>query len=418
MGTHRYARVVIPLDGERHHDHAALIGAQIAKRIDVPAELFSVVSTGLEAVDAAELSRQAEALPGTVTARVVPGVDLTALHELTASPDVLVCLATSARTAVAEAIAGSGSASVLRLAKEPVLVIGPECEPNVDGTEMAIAVDGSSASELIVAPALQLAAALRLRPTLYHVRPESAASADDCDGYVAALAARIGTAELPVGHAVLLDHKPGRALARLAQTEDVAVMALASHASDVLDRLLTPSVTFAVLRSARCPVLVGSRVVPDEPVFDHGTGARVVVGIEGSGADSGALAVAVDEALARGAALELVHAWSFPWVIADDGAVTIGAIDEAQASAQQVLDRAVAAAKEHAAEVNVLAWLTRQTPSAALLAAAKGAELLVVGEHHFNLVEEGFFGSTMRYVTHHSPIPVLVVPEWIDTGQR
>jgi nucleotide-binding universal stress UspA family protein len=49
------------------------------------------------------------------------------------------------------------------------------------------------------------------------------------------------------------------ALRDLSEQKDVAMMAVSTHGDDAFERLITPSVTFGVVRHARCPVLIGPR---------------------------------------------------------------------------------------------------------------------------------------------------------------
>jgi nucleotide-binding universal stress UspA family protein len=117
----------------------------------------------------------------------------------------------------------------------------------------------------------------------------------------------------------LRDDHPGLpVVARLAEGTGADVLVAASaaaelvvvgtHGDGVLSRALLGSVSRAVVRRAYAPVLIQPRtaaaqVPPPGPV---------VVGVDGSPGGAAALAVAFDEAAARGVALLAVHVWAVP----------------------------------------------------------------------------------------------------------
>jgi nucleotide-binding universal stress UspA family protein len=135
---------------------------------------------------------------------------------------------------------------------------------------------------------------------------------------------------------------------------------------------------------------------------------RIVVGVDGSPGAQVALRFAIDEARQRRAALEVVHAWHVPYY--GGGTLPAPLLDPApiEAGEQHVLDRSVDA--EDTSGVDVSRILVCDTPSHALIEAAKGAALLVVGTRGRGGFAGLLLGSVSQTVTHHAPCAVVVVP--------
>jgi nucleotide-binding universal stress UspA family protein len=142
---------------------------------------------------------------------------------------------------------------------------------------------------------------------------------------------------------------------------------------------------------------------------------RVVAGVDGSTEHVAPVAWAYHEAGRRGAALDLVHAWSLPLEISPLGVPGDG-FDPAtfEAGAKQRLDHVVAAVsatlRDDVASVNLL------TPcggaSRALLEASEDADLLVVGQRGRGALL-GLLGSVSHQCVHHVRCPIAVVPtDW------
>lgn len=132
----------------------------------------------------------------------------------------------------------------------------------------------------------------------------------------------------------------------------------------------------------------------------------IVIGVDGSAHSHRALAWALDEARLRGWRCILVHAFDYgltgmspypgnaPQLIAED--------------AQELLDRNVAWAKESG--VPVEGRLEFGSASRALVEAARGADLLVVGSRGRGGVAGALLGSVSSACVHHAACPVVVVP--------
>jgi nucleotide-binding universal stress UspA family protein len=133
---------------------------------------------------------------------------------------------------------------------------------------------------------------------------------------------------------------------------------------------------------------------------------RIVVGVDGSSSSDRALEWAIAEAQRSGAALHLVAAWMFPMAL---GYAFTSTVKEVRESAQDVIDRAMARVGEVAPGVPVTGETTEQTPAPALVAAAKGADMLVVGSRGLGGFEGLLLGSVSQYCTRHATCSVVVV---------
>jgi nucleotide-binding universal stress UspA family protein len=138
----------------------------------------------------------------------------------------------------------------------------------------------------------------------------------------------------------------------------------------------------------------------------------VVVGVDGSPGSLAALDAALVEARRRDAVLRIVTVWFTP-SLATGFAARAMVVDELYAEARLGGETVMAAARAHLpAEpgVPVETLVVDGHPSTQLIAAAKYAELLVVGRRGHNLLSEILIGSTSRACIEHAPCPVLVVP--------
>ena len=139
---------------------------------------------------------------------------------------------------------------------------------------------------------------------------------------------------------------------------------------------------------------------------------RIVVGVDGSEDSVAALRWAADEARAHGADLEVVHAWAIPFAGSDPMMVVPAVrfdLDELEASARRVIDRTIdevdltgiGSVERHAVRSGV---------TQAILDAAKGADMVVVGSRGLGGFGGLILGSVGHQLTHHATCPVVIVP--------
>jgi nucleotide-binding universal stress UspA family protein len=133
---------------------------------------------------------------------------------------------------------------------------------------------------------------------------------------------------------------------------------------------------------------------------------RIVVGIDGSPPALRALDWAIGEAQRRAASLHLVAAWLYPMAL---GYAFTTTVDDVRQSAQDTVDRALAHINEVAPGIAASGETVEQQPAPALVAAAEGADLLVVGSRGRGGFEGLLLGSVSQYCARHATCSVVVV---------
>jgi nucleotide-binding universal stress UspA family protein len=144
---------------------------------------------------------------------------------------------------------------------------------------------------------------------------------------------------------------------------------------------------------------------------------RIVVGVDGSEPSRAALRWAGATAAALGGELEPIRAFRYPPALHEWTAVPSNYGFLPELPAEDVVEREVGDAlaetvtAELGADAAAAARARRGHPAEVLLAAAAGAELLVVGRSgHGGLADLLRLGSVARACTEHAPCPVVVVP--------
>jgi nucleotide-binding universal stress UspA family protein len=169
---------------------------------------------------------------------------------------------------------------------------------------------------------------------------------------------------------------------------------------------LLGSVSRHCLHHASCPL-----AIVREPGWqtDGAEVERIVVGVDGSPTARRALRWAICEAGARGAALEVVHAWQRPYFGLDLGPVLP---DEAtqMADARRILDEAVDQEDTGGVAQGVERSLVAGEAASALLERAGGADLVVVGSRGAGGFRDLLVGSVGQQVARRAPCSVVAVP--------
>jgi nucleotide-binding universal stress UspA family protein len=138
------------------------------------------------------------------------------------------------------------------------------------------------------------------------------------------------------------------------------------------------------------------------------TNYRIVVGVDGSEGGRRALLWAVHEARIRGGAVQAVTAWQWdgiemPPVAADP--------ETERLRAGRMLDREIEKLPTSARQgVAIAAETVQGRPGDVLTAAARDADLLVLGSHGHSRVWHTVLGSVSEDCVRKSTCPVLVVP--------
>jgi nucleotide-binding universal stress UspA family protein len=140
---------------------------------------------------------------------------------------------------------------------------------------------------------------------------------------------------------------------------------------------------------------------------------RIVVGVDGSEGSLTALRWALGEARLRGAGVDAIHSWHYPYAAYTEvTGMAAGVVDRAELEkvGQEVLQKTVEAVADEAEGVPVNAVLVQGGAAASLLHAAVGADLLVVGTRGHGGFTGLLLGSVSQAAVHHAPCPVVVVP--------
>ncbi len=154
---------------------------------------------------------------------------------------------------------------------------------------------------------------------------------------------------------------------------------------------------------------------------DTANDGRIVVGIDGSPASIDALHWASDEAQLRGVEVHAVMAWQQPVIY---GASSLSALGM-DPSMETTLALSAAAEAEVARlgakvgkerDVVIVCEAVEGHPAQALVQAAEGASLLVVGTRGHGGFVGALLGSVSQHVVAQASCPVVVVPD--DSRRR
>ncbi|WP_329406569.1 universal stress protein [Streptomyces sp. NBC_00704] len=131
----------------------------------------------------------------------------------------------------------------------------------------------------------------------------------------------------------------------------------------------------------------------------------ITAGIDGTDESLAALAWAAREAVRRDLALRVVHAWRFQ----PNAAAEVADRDAQERWVREAVRRAVAAVAERHPALGVSVDVDEGGPVESLVAAAAGAELLVLGSRGHGAVVGFLLGSVGRQVIAEAACPVVLV---------
>ncbi len=136
---------------------------------------------------------------------------------------------------------------------------------------------------------------------------------------------------------------------------------------------------------------------------------RIVVGVDGSEGSLEALRFALEEARLRGGTVAALFAWSIPFVADVPTGMLPELMDDFRADAETLLEEQLAAVGDSGG-VEIERIVVEGPPAQALVGAAEGAALLVVGSRGRGGFKGLLLGSVSSQCAHHAPCPVVVVP--------
>jgi len=133
----------------------------------------------------------------------------------------------------------------------------------------------------------------------------------------------------------------------------------------------------------------------------------IVVGVDGSIPSVSALKWASRQARLTGAKLRAITTWELSAAV---GWAPSFPVDyDPEGIARQVLDEAIFDAFGPQVDVPLERLVLEGHPAPVLLAAAKGADLLVVGSRGHGAFTGMLLGSVSEHVVSHAPCPVVVI---------
>lgn len=166
------------------------------------------------------------------------------------------------------------------------------------------------------------------------------------------------------------------------------------------------SVGARLAASAHGPVAI----IPED---DGAARTGVVVGVDGSAASEAAVTFAAEYAHRTRQPLRIIHAWQEPvlWQGPDmpDGPPSEEFLRSLEEIHQQILDEAVGAVTDAWPDLHAQGRLAHGPAQSALLEAARGSALLVVGNHGVRGVERLLLGSVSHSMVLNIVSPTVVV---------
>jgi nucleotide-binding universal stress UspA family protein len=267
-GSHMIQQLIVPIDHSPDSWRAFDVAISLAARSDSGVQLVHVAPGPLD-VDQAKTELEVELqrrrpFDVDVSVDVRLSID-TVASELEATlllhPDAIMVMASHGKGRSA-AIIGSVTEDMLQRTFGPIVLVGPNVEPNDFTGPIIVTVDGSQESEAALPLAAAWAAELEATPWIVNVAdPTTGTGPSDADVFDTAYLARLTEGLRSFSdHAVqfdeLHDRHPDRAVAGYAARHHASLIVASSHGRSGLSRLAMGSVTAGLVRHATCPVVV------------------------------------------------------------------------------------------------------------------------------------------------------------------
>jgi nucleotide-binding universal stress UspA family protein len=192
-------------------------------------------------------------------------------------------------------------------------------------------------------------------------------------------------------------------LALLEASNDAWMIVVGSRGRGPVASLLLGSVSVAVSRLARCPVVV---VRPSEL---HEAQLGGFVATDATARSSHTVEAAFRLASFRGLPLTVGHcAWDAQ--AGSSGWLTVRPGDAGHDDLMMAVSETVAGLREQFPDVKVEVTIARGQADRFVVDLAENKEIVVVGRHGYSVLDHWGLGSLATSVVEHTPRPVLVVP--------
>ena len=291
-----FEKLLVPLDGTAESAAALPMARAMARATGATFTLLRVVPAAADEQAIRQARREldgvaGELIAGGLTAKTVvrtgdPAQQIIAQARSDATD--LIVMRTHGRAGLARAVLGSVAERVLTLSPVPLLLLRPGAQHVTQIRSVLVPVDGSPGGALALGAAVGLAeasgASLRLLevvvpiPTyIYGAYAFNGATYVDpawdedarlsAQTYVDGLATRMRSSGLAVETEVCIAASVANAIADAAEVRGVDLIVMSTAALTGAARAVLGSVADAVVRAARCPVLLLRReppLVPDE----------------------------------------------------------------------------------------------------------------------------------------------------------
>jgi len=145
------------------------------------------------------------------------------------------------------------------------------------------------------------------------------------------------------------------------------------------------------------------------PESDGDRGTGIVVGVDGSAAANSAVQFAAAEADRSGEQLLVVHAWQEPLLWPETTVPDPEFLMSLEEIHRHILDESVNLARTAFPDISVRSTLVRGAAQWALLEAARGSALLVVGNHGVHGIKRFLLGSVSHSLVLNIQSPTVVV---------
>ncbi|WP_042431517.1 universal stress protein [Streptacidiphilus anmyonensis] len=190
---------------------------------------------------------------------------------------------------------------------------------------------------------------------------------------------------------------------------EACLLVVATRGTGALGELVVGSTGTALAGQAACPVVI----VPSPKETGTPTApGPVVVGVDGSPHGEAALRQAMEAASLHGRTVVVVHAWhAVPGGLSATAAAQQRRFRADEVSHELLVSESLAGEGQRFPEVAVKTRVVRDHPVRALLDAARGASLIVVGARGTGGYSGLALGSVALGMLHHATCPVCVVPD-------